>query len=75
MSMRSYLAVCVIGHRSYLRLDLVPAEGKPPAKGRCTTCGQPAGLVPLGPPGTVTPDWLRAAEAAAKAQIDPQETP
>jgi hypothetical protein len=54
VSQREYLAVCAAGHRSYLRLDLIPAEGKPPAKGRCVTCGQPAGLVPLGPPGTVT---------------------
>jgi hypothetical protein len=75
MSEREYLAVCAIGHRSYLRLDLIPTEGKPQAGGRCATCGQPAGLVPLGPPGTVTPAWLRAAEAVAKAQIDPQETP
>jgi hypothetical protein len=75
MSRREYLAVCATGHRSYLRLDLLPAADKPPAKGRCVTCGQPAGLVPLGPPGTVTPAWLRAAEAVAKAQIDPQERP
>jgi hypothetical protein len=68
VSQREYLAVCAIGHRSYLRLDLIPAEGKPPAKGRCTTCGQPAGLVPLGPPGIVTHDWLRAAAVAAQAQ-------
>jgi hypothetical protein len=71
MSQREYLAVCATGHRSYLRLDLLHAEGKPPAKGYCTTCGQPAGLVPLGSPGTVTPDWLRAATAVAKAQVEP----
>jgi hypothetical protein len=71
MSMREYLAVCATGHRSYLRLDLIPADDKPQAKGRCATCGQPAGLVPLGTPGTVTPDWLRTATAVAQAQIEP----
>jgi hypothetical protein len=75
MSLREYLAVCATGHRSYLRLDLLWADGKPPANGRCATCGQPAGLIPLGPPGTITPAWLHTAEAVAKAQVDPQETP
>jgi hypothetical protein len=80
MSQREYLAVCATGHRSYLRLDLIPADDKPPAQGRCTMCGQPAGLVPLGPPGTVTVDWLRTAEAVAQAQLEPspsgpEETP
>ena len=71
MSLQEYLAVCADGHRSYLRLDLIPADDKPPARGRCTTCGEPAGLVPLDPPGTVTTQWLRAAEAIAKANASP----
>ena len=65
MSYREYLAVCATGHRSYLRLDLIHAD----AKGRCTTCGEPAGLVALGPPGTITREWLRTAEAVTMAQL------
>lgn len=43
---KDYLAVCPLGHRSYLRLAWVTAE----TKGRCTTCGQPAELLRLPPP-------------------------
>lgn len=45
MTEQEFMAVCPLGHRSYLRLIGV-RDGD---KGRCSTCGQPAEPHPLPP--------------------------
>jgi len=44
MTEREYLAVCSMGHRTYLLLRFMV---DPPEFGRCATCGRAAMLYPV----------------------------